>query len=373
MKKIHDIKSYSFNLPKNLIAQQPAKPADSCKLLVLDKNKKTITDDSFLNLTDHLESGDVLVFNNSKVIPARLIGKKETGGKVEILLLKQINSNTWQCLVGNLPIKKQIGATITFPGSHEHLLLAGKIISRNNETAEIKFNLSGQKLMDKIFKLGQMPTPPYIKRLAKRTEYQNIFADPKKLGSVAAPTAGLHFTKRMLKQLKDKGVQSEFVTLHVGLGTFAPIKESDITKHDIHSEYFELDKQTAERLNKAKKEGRRIIAVGTTSVRVLETCTASCHGEHSRTINEHKKISPFDCAQDDIFLTAQKGSTSIYIYPGYKFKFIDSIITNFHLPQSSLILLVSAFAGTNFIKKAYQHAIKKKYRFYSFGDTMIIK
>lgn len=343
MKKEYNLKTYNFDLPQNLIAQKPASPADSCKLLVLDKNNQTITDEKFLSLTDHLQKGDVLVFNNSKVIPARLLGKKETGGKVEILLLRQINTDTWECLVGNLSIKKQIGTNILFKN------LNGTIISRKNNTAQIKFNLSGQKLIEQIFKIGQMPTPPYIKRLAKQNEYQNIFADPKKIGSVAAPTAGLHFTKRMLKKLKAKGVQIEFVTLHVGLGTFAPIKEDDITKHKIHEEYFELDKKTADNLNKAKKENQRIIAVGTTSVRVLETCASK------------NKMNP------------QKGFTNIYIYPGYKFKFIDAMITNFHLPNSSLILLVAAFAGTKFIKKAYSHAIRKKYRFYSFGDVMIIK
>jgi len=361
MKKIYNLKSYDFHLPPELIAQQPASPPDTCRLLVLDRKTKKITDENFLNLPNYLQAGDVLIFNNSKVIPARLIGKKITGGKVEILLLKQISANTWECLVGNLPIKKQMSTPITFGGSQEPLLLAGKIISRAKDTARIKFNLSGKKLMDQIFKLGQMPTPPYIKRLAKQNEYQTFFADPKKLGSVAAPTAGLHFTPRMFKKLKQKGVQIEFITLHVGLGTFSPIKSDDITKHQIHSEYFELDKTTAKRLNQAKKEKRRIIAVGTTSVRVLETCfSRHCHPEHSRRANA-------GC------LTPKKGFTKIYIYPGYKFKFIDAIITNFHLPQSSLILLVSAFAGTKFIKKSYQHAIKKKYRFYSFGDVMLIK
>jgi len=381
MKKLLDLKNYNFQLPPELIAQKPANPADTCRLLVLDKEEKTIKDEKFLNLPNYLQKGDVLIFNNSKVIPARLIGKKETGGKVEILLLKQINTNTWECLVGNLPVKKQIGTKIIFPGmeqrlhstqkndktnspslrsSLEPLLLAGKIIAREKNTAHIKFSLSGKKLMEKIFQLGQMPTPPYIKRLAKETEYQNIFADPKKIGSVAAPTAGLHFTKRIFKKLKQKGVQIEFVTLHVGLGTFAPIKEKDISQHQIHQEYFELDKATARRLNQAKKEGRRIIAVGTTSVRVLETCADQhCHSEHSRRVNAD-------------FLMPQKGFTSIYIYPPYKFKFVDAMITNFHLPQSSLILLVSAFAGTKFIKKAYQQAINKKYRFYSFGDVMLI-
>jgi len=375
MNSSKNLSNYDFNLPKELIAQKPVSPPDKCRLLVLAKKRKNITDDKFLNLPNYLNKGDVLVFNNSKVIPARLIGRKKTGGKVEILLLHQIKPNTWQCLVGNLPIRKQVGIKIFFvhnarmeqmlhstrTGSQEPLLLAGKIIKRDKDTAQIKFNLSGQKLMTQILKLGQMPTPPYIKRIAKQNEYQTFFA--KKLGSVAAPTAGLHFTPRIFKKLKQKGVQIEFVTLHVGLGTFQPIKVEDITKHQIHEEYFELDKPTARRLNQAKKENRRIIAVGTTSVRVLESCASpSCHGEQSRTICEGVYSAK-----------SKKGQTDIYIYPTYKFKFIDAMITNFHLPKSSLLLLVSAFAGTNFIKKAYQHAIRKKYRFYSFGDVMLIK
>ncbi len=355
MKKQNNLKTYNFNLPKQLIAQKPAQPPDTCRLLILDKKEQEIIDDNFLNLTNYLQKDDVLVFNNSKVIPARLIGKKQTGGKVEILLLRQIKPNIWDCLVGNLPIKKQFGAQIFFTptGNKGFHAFAGTIISRVKETAQIKFNLSGQKLMNQIFELGQMPTPPYIKRIAKENEYQNFFANEKKMGSVAAPTAGLHFTKRMFKKLKNKGVQIEFITLHVGLGTFAPIKDQDITKHKMHEEYFELDKQTAQHLNQAKKQNRRIIAVGTTTVRVLETC---------------KHFSSQISA-----LRSKKGFTKIYIYPSYKFKFIDAMITNFHLPKSSLILLVSAFAGTQFIKKAYQHAIKKKNYFYSFGDVMLIK
>ena len=349
--------------------------------MVLDRKSKKITDEKFLNLSNYLQQGNVLVFNNSKVIPARLIGRKITGGKVEILLLRQIKPNAWECLVGNLPITKQISTEIFFAGnskteqglrptqkykgSKEPPLFAGKIISRAKDTAQIKFNLSGQKLMAQIFQLGQMPTPPYIKRIAKANEYQTFFAQ--KLGSVAAPTAGLHFTPRIFKKLKQKGVQIEFVTLHVGLGTFQPIKVADITKHQIHEEYFELDKPTAKRLNQAKKENRRIIAVGTTSVRVLESCA------------KPKAQSPKLRAMS-LELRARSAYTDIYIYPGYKFKFIDAMITNFHLPKSSLLLLVSAFAGSpwpkpgiNFIKKAYQHAIRKKYRFYSFGDVMLIK
>ncbi|HDQ22439.1 MAG TPA: S-adenosylmethionine:tRNA ribosyltransferase-isomerase, partial [Candidatus Uhrbacteria bacterium] len=219
MKKIYNLKSYNFHLPPELIAQKPASPPDTCRLLVLDRKTKKITDDKFLNLTDHLQKGDALVFNNSKVIPARLIGRKTTSGKVEILLLRQLKPNTWECMVGNLPIKKQVNTELKFSKN-----LSGQIISRAKDTAQIKFNLSAQNLMQQIFATGQMPTPPYIKRMAKKNEYQTFFADPKKLGSVAAPTAGLHFTPRMFKKLKQKGVQIEFITLHVGLGTFSPIK-----------------------------------------------------------------------------------------------------------------------------------------------------
>ncbi|MCX6739948.1 MAG: tRNA preQ1(34) S-adenosylmethionine ribosyltransferase-isomerase QueA [Candidatus Parcubacteria bacterium] len=373
------LSSYDFNLPKELIAQKPVSPADTCCLLVLDRKTKRIIDEKFLNLTKYLNKGDVLVFNNSKVLPARLIGRKKTGGKVEILLLRQIKPDTWECLVGNLPVHKQVGTSLLFSGKQEHAstklstgpLLSGQIAARKNNIAQIKFNLSGKKLMDQIFKLGQTPTPPYIKRLAKATEYQNFFA--KKIGSVAAPTAGLHFTPRIFKLLKQKGVQIEFVTLHVGLGTFAPIKFEDITKHQIHSEYFELDKATAKRLNQAKKEGRRIIAVGTTSVRVLESCSQSKISKASNFGLPAEALAEAGLRPSAFMLRANSGYTDIYIYPGYKFKFIDSLITNFHVPKSSLLLLVSALAGTEFIKKAYQYAIRKKYRFYSFGDVMLIK
>lgn len=342
MKKVYNLENYNFNLPKELIAQKPASPPDSCRLMVLDKKNHKIIDDKFLNLTKYLKPGDVLVFNDSKVLPARLIGKKETGGKVEILLLKQIKQNSWQCLVGNLKIAKQIGTRLKFSK-----ILNGQIVKRENDTAVIKFNLSGTKLMEEILKIGQMPTPPYIKRIAKQNEYQNFFA--KKLGSAAAPTAGLHFTPRIFKKLKTLGIQIEFVTLHVGLGTFQPVKTPDITKYRIHKEHFELNTKTAQRLNQAKKEKRRIISVGTTSTRVLETCA------------KNKKVK------------SQKGFTKIYIYPGYKFKFIDALITNFHVPKSSLILLVSAFAGKKFIDRAYKKAIRKKYGFFSFGDVMLIE
>jgi S-adenosylmethionine:tRNA ribosyltransferase-isomerase len=335
------LSEFNFTLPKNLIAQKPASPRDACRLMVLDRGKKTLHHDRFYNIGKYLQAGDVLVLNNSKVLPARLIGKKKTGGKVEILLLKQISSASWECLVGFVPIARQAGLKINFGKK-----LNGEITKREGDTAIIKFNLSGVKLMEKVLKIGQPPTPPYIKRLAKSLEYQTVYA--KNLGSVAAPTAGMHFTKALIKKIQKMGVEIEYVTLHVGLGTFQPVKVDDITKHKIHSEYFELNKRTTEKLNKAKYDGRRIIACGTTTVRILETCAQK--GK----------------------LSAKTGETNIFIYPGYKFKFIDALLTNFHVPKSTLIMLVAAFAGKKFIGRAYQTAIKKKYRFYSFGDTMLI-
>lgn len=373
------LSEFDFNLPKNLIAQKPASPRDACRLMVLNRGERSIAHERFYNLGKYLHPGDVLVLNNSKVLPARLIGKKETGGKVEILLLKQISPTSWQCLVGFVPVAKQVGLKIYFGkgsrfgfGPHSNnnysssevkrsreAALKGEITKRVGDTAIIKFNLNSAKLMEKILKIGQPPTPPYIKRLAKSAEYQTVFAE--KLGSVAAPTAGMHFTKKLLVKLKKMGVQIEYITLHVGLGTFQPVKEDDITKHKIHSEYFELDKKTTERLNEAKRAGRRIIACGTTTVRVLEHCSV----ESKSPLPDGERIKVRG-------IKPQSGETNIFIYPGYKFKFIDALITNFHVPKSTLIMLVAAFAGKKFIDRAYQTAIKKKYRFYSFGDAMLI-
>lgn len=335
------LSDFDFFLPKSLIAQRPASPRDACRLMVLDREERTIKHDHFYNLGKYLKSDDVLVLNNSKVLPARLMGKKETGGKVEILLLKQLSAALWQCLVGFVPVAKQVGLKIKFGKK-----LSGKIMKRAEDTAIIRLNLSGEKLMEQIFKIGQPPTPPYIKRLAKRAEYQTVFA--KEIGSVAAPTAGIHFTKRLMAKLKRMGVQIEYITLHVGLGTFQPVKTGDIKRHKMHEEYFELDRKTAKRLNQAKREGRRIVACGTTAVRVLEHCSRAS------------------------LLKPQSGYTNIFIYPGCKFKFVGALITNFHVPKSTLIMLVAAFAGKNFVDRAYQLAIQKKYRFYSFGDAMLI-
>lgn len=331
--KLFNIANYNYHLPEAHIAQAPVSPRDHCQLLVLDKVSGKIQHQHFYDLLKYLHQGDVLVFNDSKVIPARLQGKKETGGKLEVFLLEQKSSKQWECLVRG---KIKIGQKIFFPQN-----FIGEVIKKNeNGILEIKFNKVG------ILKIGETPLPPYIKKKSSLDKYQTVYA--KAAGSVAAPTAGLHFTKALLAKLKKQGVQLEYVTLHVGLGTFAPVKEEDITEHQIHTEYFSINKPTLARLQKAKAEGRRIITVGTTATRTLESL---------------KNLAP---------RTYKLESTQIYIYPGYKFKFVDGIITNFHLPKSSLIMLVSAFAGLANIQRAYKIAIKNKYRFYSFGDAMLI-
>lgn len=351
------LSDFDYNLPKELIAQQPVCPRDHSRLMVLDRSKKTIIHRHFYNLLDYLHQGDVLVLNNTKVFPARLIGKrKDTGGKVEVFLLTKSKKQraprqarglsakskyeSWEALIGNR--RKKIGQIIEFSKG-----LACEIIKRIDESVwGVKFNKSGKQLEKLIDQIGLVPTPPYIKKSAKQDEYQTIYA--KSRGSVAAPTAGFHFTKQLLNKLKKKGVQFEYVTLHVGFGTFEPIKVQNIKEHKMHKEFAILDKETAKRLNQAKKEGRRIIVVGTTGVRTLETFA------------KNFKIMP------------GHEWTNIFIYPGYKFKFVDGLITNFHLPRSTLLMLVSAFAGRKFLLKIYQVAVKKKYRFYSFGDAMYI-
>ncbi|MCX6785638.1 MAG: tRNA preQ1(34) S-adenosylmethionine ribosyltransferase-isomerase QueA [Candidatus Komeilibacteria bacterium] len=339
------LSDFNYNLPKELIAQKPAAPRDSSRLMVLDRNKKTIAHRHFYDIFDYLHQGDVLVLNNTKVFPARLFGKrKDTGGKVEVFLLKDLGQGKWESLIGNR--RKKLGQIIQFGKG-----LECEILKRVDESVwQVKFNKQGQALEKLIEQLGKTPIPPYIKYQnagpSLKQNYQTVFAKYK--GSVAAPTAGFHFTKKLLARLKSRGVQIEYVTLHVGLGTFAPVKEPDVKRHKMHVEWARIDKGTAERLNSAKKEGRRIIAVGTTSVRTLESF-----------VKNNK-------------LAAGNHWTNIFIYPGYKFKFINALITNFHLPKSTLLMLISALAGRNFILKAYQQATRKKYRFYSFGDAMFI-
>jgi len=335
-------KSYFYDLPEELIAQVPAEPRDSSRLLVYHKDKDVIEHKKFSDIIDYLNPTDVLVINNTKVLPARLFGKKETGAVIEVLLLKRIDLCTWECLAK--PGKRlKVGTKIVFSDELSAVALSdtdfgGKVI---------KFEFDGV-FEDIISKIGLMPLPPYIKKQYKDpTRYQTVYN--KVSGSSAAPTAGLHFTPELLEKIKQKGVQVVEVLLHVGLGTFRPVDEDNILNHKMHSEYIEMSKENADILNKAKSEGRRIIAVGTTSIRVLES---SC--------DENGKIYP--C----------KKETDIFIYPGYKFKFVDGVVTNFHLPESTLIMLVSAFLGYDETMKMYNIAVEEKYRFFSFGDATLL-
>jgi len=376
------LKDFDYCLPKELIAQEPMKPRDHSRLLVLAPSSFRvwkyegqadfkIEHKHFYNIVDYLKKGDVLVLNNSKVFPARLTGKKtETGGKIEVFLLKK--GENWQCLVGGKV--RRAGQAVEFSKNFQ-----AEILKDNRDgTWEVKFNLTGDKFWQAVHKYGQMPLPPYVKKLEVRSKklgrddkksYQTVYADEKKLGSVAAPTAGFHFTKGLLAKLKNKGVQIEYVTLHVGLGTFAPVKVDDIAKHKMHSEFVEISGKTLKNIFKAKAEGRRIIAVGTTSVRTLEAVASKFSIFNFQFPNNFQfsiSNSQFNISNSISFWT------DIFIYPGYKFKVVDGMITNFHLPKSTLLMLVSAMAGQQNILSAYQEAIKKKYRFYSYGDVMLI-
>lgn len=336
---------FDFELPESLIAQHPLEKRDESKLMILDRKTGEIEHKKFYDIINYLDENDVLVLNNTKVIPARLIGiKSDTNASIEVLLLKELEKDTWECLVK--PAKRvKIGTTINFG---DNLLKAECINIGEEGIRKFKFTYTGifYEILDK---LGNMPLPPYIKeKLTDKNRYQTVYA--RNLGSAAAPTAGLHFTKELLEELKNKNITICYITLHVGLGTFRPVKVEDVTKHKMHSEYYSMDKNTANILNKAKKEGKNIIAVGTTTTRTLETIMNK--------YNEFKECS---------------GNTDIFIYPGYKFKAIDSLITNFHLPKSTLIMLVSAFSSKENILNAYKEAVKNNYRFFSFGDSMFIK
>ena len=336
---------FYYELPEELIAQDPLEDRSSSRLLVLDKETGAFSHHVFKEITEYLHEGDCLVVNNTKVIPARLIGSKvETNAKIEVLLLKRKENNVWETLVK--PGKKaKVGAKISFGDG----LLMGEVIDVVEEGNRlIKFDFDGifEEILDQ---LGQMPLPPYIThQLEDKNRYQTVYA--KYDGSAAAPTAGLHFTPELLQQVRDMGVEIAEVTLHVGLGTFRPVKETDVLKHHMHSEFYKIEQSEADKINKAKKEGHRVIAVGTTSTRTLESA-----------------------ADENGFLTEKSGWTEIFIYPGYQFKAIDCLITNFHLPESTLLMLVSALAGRENVLNAYNKAVEEKYRFFSFGDAMFIK
>lgn len=335
---------FDFNLPQELIAQTPILNRDQSRLLVLDKKTGDIEHHIFKDIVNYLNSGDVLVINDTKVIPARLMGVKEdTGAVIELLLLKDLGNDTWECL--SRPQKRlHIGTIVKFSDE----LSAEVIELLSDGVTRVKLLYSGI-LLEILDRLGEMPLPPYIhEKLSDKDRYNTVYA--KNIGSAAAPTAGLHFTNELLSELKDKGVIITNVTLHVGLGTFRPVEVDDINNHHMHSEYYNMSKETADILNKAKENGNKIIAVGTTSTRTLESV-----------INKYGKF--VECS----------GNTDIFIYPGYEFKAIDSLITNFHLPKSTLVMLVSALAGRENILNAYHEAINEKYRFFSFGDAMLIK
>lgn len=349
------LKQFDYSFPKELIARKPANPRDTAKLLAYNRMNTKVVHDKFFNVDKYLQKGDVLVLNDTKVIPARLIGRiihseGDTGRKFKILLLEKKKANIWTALIDGKGKKDEL----KFWFNKE---LQGDVIKKLNDGIwEIKFNQSGKKLEKYIFLLGQMPLPPYIKQKEYKKEnkkwYQTIYA--KHLGSVAAPTAGLHFTDGLLNRLKERGIKIEYITLHVGMGTFMPVKTQNIEEHKMHSEFVIIKKEVASRLNKVKNNGKRVVAVGTTSARTLEAF--SKNGK----------------------LQAGSKSVNIFIYPPHVFKYVDGMITNFHLPKSTLLMMISAFLsegdskGIKIFKNLYQEAIKKKYQFYSYGDAMLI-
>ena len=337
------VTDFNYNLPEELIAQVPIEKRDESRLMVLDKEKKTIEHKVFKDILDYLEPGDCLVRNNTKVIPARLYGKKATGAKIEFLLLNRIEGDIWECIVrpGH---KLKPGTEVEFGDG----ILKAKVLDvMEGGTRKVEFKYEGifNEILDKI---GLMPLPPYIhESLKDKDRYQTVYARYE--GSAAAPTAGLHFTPELFEKLKQKGVEVANVTLHVGIGTFRPVKVENVEEHHMHSEHFYIKQEDADKINNAKKNGKRVIAVGTTSCRVLETIA-----------DENGMVKPTE------------GDTQIFIYPGYKYKCLDGLVTNFHLPESTLIMLVSALAGRDYIMKAYNEAVKERYRFFSFGDAMLI-
>ena len=338
------LSDFDYNLPEELIAQTPCQQRDHSRLMVLNRKDKSISHKHFYDLKQYLKKGDTLVFNDTKVIPARLIGHRaKTGGKVEVFLLRRTEGNRWETLVK--PGKKaQIGNIIEFSDELscevvDHTDFGGRIV-------EFKFDGIFEEILDR---LGETPLPPYIhEKLADKNRYQTVYA--RENGSAAAPTAGLHFTKELLEEIKAMGVNLAFVTLHVGLGTFRPVNVDNIEDHVMHKEFYHIEKEAADIINNTKKNGGRVIAVGTTSIRTLESA-----------------------AKEDGTIEPIADETGIFIYPRYKFKIVDAIVTNFHLPKSTLIMLISAFAGREYVLSAYEEAVREKYRFFSFGDAMFIE
>jgi len=335
-------KDFDFFLPEELIAQKPIKDREKSRLMVLNKEKRSITHQYFYNILDYMESGDCLVLNDTRVIPARLFGKKKTGAVIELLLLKRISINRWECLVK--PGKRaKIGTVIDFGD------ILKAVVREDLEDGLKVLEFTYQGLFETILdELGEMPLPPYIKeKLQEKERYQTVYA--RQNGSAAAPTAGLHFSPELLKSIRDKGIQIAFLTLHVGLGTFRPVKVDIIDDHIMHSEYYELTKENADIINRVRQNNGKVISVGTTSTRTLE----SIYKKHGHVVED-------------------SGWTNIFIYPGYEFQVIDGLITNFHLPESTLLMLVSAFSDRELILDSYREAIESRYRFFSFGDAMYI-
>lgn len=344
------ISEYDYELPKELIAQLPSEKRENCRMMVLNKNAETIEHKHFYDITDYFDENDVLVLNNTKVIPARLFGRKDSGANIEVFLLKQIGDKTWEVLIKPSKRVREESLIEISPD------LYVKVLTRQNEgkwLVELHHDGDFYEILDKV---GNIPLPPYIERTMTDEQiksldyerYQTVYAQRE--GSVAAPTAGLHFTNEILEKLKAKGVQICYVTLNVGIGTFRPVKVENILEHKMDSEEFEISKETAQIITEAKKQGKRITAVGTTTVRTLETCMKK-YGELIEVIDD----------------------STLFIYPSFKFKAIDRLITNFHLPKSTLLMLVSALAGKDFIFKAYEEAMKEQYKFYSYGDCMLIE
>jgi len=335
---------FYYDLPRELIAQTPVEPRDSSRLMVINRKENTIQHRQFYDIIDYLQEGDCLIANDSRVLPARIYGTRPTGARVEFLLLKQVRNNVWECLAK--PGKKaREGTEFTFGDVMSCRVL--EVLDDGNRIVEFYCEENFYTALEKV---GQMPLPPYItKKLEDRERYQTVYS--KELGSAAAPTAGLHFTPELMNKIEEKGIKIGYVTLHVGLGTFRPVKVDDVTKHHMHSEHYEVPEETERLIKETKARGGRVIAVGTTSCRTLESVATEHNGE----------------------VVACEGFTDIFIYPGYEFKVLDGLITNFHLPESTLIMLVSAFADYDCIMNAYKVAVDEKYRFFSFGDAMLIE